>query len=245
MKTRRKKIFDIIKGEFAKIINQNGLETGEVVIRAVPLSPQEAIGNSEDKDYPLIIGKERLMQAEFNGYLGQAFTDMYGNFNGRLYDIIHMDLKDNFHRAVFISSLNAVMRYLGLVNKTIHCRNNEPRECSRELVSYIEGSYGHPKIAFVGFQPRMVEALSKKFDLRVTDMDHDNIGKEKFGVVIHSPAETQNNLNWCDIVMATGTTIVNDTFNQFRLSKPVIFYGVTISGVAKLLDLNHFCHCGH
>ena len=64
-------MYDIIKKEFTKIIREKGLESGEVVIRATPLSPQEAIGNPEDRDYPLIIGVERLMQAEFRGSLGQ------------------------------------------------------------------------------------------------------------------------------------------------------------------------------
>ncbi len=238
-------MYDIIKKEFTKTINQKGFEAEEVVVRAAPLSPQEAIGDPEDKDYPLVIGKERLMQAEFKGSLGQAFTDMYGNFSGRLCDIVEMDLKNNFRRAIFVSTLNAVMRYLGLVDKTVHCRNNEPRECSRELVKYIEKNYGHPKIAFIGFQPRMVEALSGNFELRVTDMDRDNIGKVKFGVTINSPEKTKENLSWCDIALVTGTTIVNNTFNQFSTSKPVIFYGITISGVAKLLGLKHFCYCGH
>ncbi len=238
-------MYDIIKKEFTKTINQKGFEAEEVVVRAAPLSPQEAIGDPEDKDYPLVIGKERLMQAEFKGSLGQAFTDMYGNFSGRLCDIVEMDLKNNFRRAIFVSTLNAVMRYLGLVDKTVHCRNNEPRECSRELVKYIEKNYGHPKIAFIGFQPRMVEALSGNFELRVTDMDRDNIGKVKFGVTINSPEKTKENLSWCDIALVTGTTVVNNTFNQFSTSKPVIFYGITISGVAKLLGLKHFCYCGH
>ena len=238
-------MYDVIKKEFTRTINQNGLEAEEVVIKTIALSPQEAIGDPEDKDYPLITGRERLMQAEFKGSLGQAFTDMYGNFNGRLNDIVEMDLKNNFRRAIFISSLNAVMRHLKLVDKTIHCRNNEPRECSRELVKYIERNYGQPKIAFIGFQPRMVEALSVNFELRVTDMDADNIGTVKFGVKVDSLEKTQENLKWCDMVLATGTTVVNGTFNRFRLSKPVVFYGITISGVAKLLGLNHFCYCGH
>jgi len=238
-------LYDVIKKEFTRTINQNGLEAEEVVIKTIALSPQEAIGDPEDKDYPLITGRERLMQAEFKGSLGQAFTDMYGNFNGRLNDIVEMDLKNNFRRAIFISSLNAVMRHLKLVDKTIHCRNNEPRECSQELVKYVERNYGQPKIAFIGFQPRMVETLSANFELRVTDMDADNIGTVKFGVKIDSPEKTQENLKWCDMVLATGTTVVNSTFNQFRLSRPVVFYGITISGVAKLLGLNHFCYCGH
>ena len=72
----------------------------------------------------------------------------------------------------------------------------------------------------------------------------DNIGKEKFGVRIYDPSHTEENLDWCDIAVVTGTTVVNNTIDQFRISKPVVFYGVTITGVAKLLGLNHFCSLG-
>ena len=184
------------------------------------------------------------MQAEFKGSVGQAFTDMYGDFSGRLADIVEMDLSNNFRRAIFVSSLNAVMRYLGLITKTMHCRDNEPRECSYELVKYIKKNYGQPRVAMVGFQPRMVEALSEEFELKVTDMAQDNIGTEKFGTIIYSPERAQGHLSWCDIALVTGTTIVNNTIDQFKMSKPVIFYGITISGAAKLLGLNHFCHFG-
>jgi len=237
-------LHDIIRKEFVKLITENGLQGEEVVIRATPLSPQQAIGNPEDRDYPLVIGVERLMQAEFRGSLGQAFTDMYGDFSGRLSEIVAMDLRNNFRRAIFISSLNAVMKHLGLITQTVHCKNNQPRECSYELARYIEKNYGQPRVAMVGFQPRMVEALAKRFELRVTDMDQDNIGKEKFGVKIYDPSHTEENLDWCDIALVTGTTIVNNTIDQFVISKPVVFYGVTISGVAKLLGLNHFCPFG-
>jgi hypothetical protein len=238
------KSYDIIKREFIRLINERGLEGEKVIIRANPLSPEQAIGNPEDKDYPLVAGVERLMQAEFRGSLGQAYTDMYGDFSGTLSEIVDMDLKNNFRRAIFISSLNAVMKHLGLITKTVHCKNAQPPECSQELVRYIEKNYGQPKVAMVGFQPRMVEALAKHFELRVTDMDKDNIGKEKFGVKIDDPSRAEENLRWCDIALVTGTTVVNDTIDQFRIDKPVIFYGITISGAAKLLGLNHFCPFG-
>ncbi|OGO06394.1 MAG: hypothetical protein A2Z76_04010, partial [Chloroflexi bacterium RBG_13_56_8b] len=175
-------MYDTIKKEFVTLITENGLQGEGVVIRATPLSPEQALGNPEDRDYPLVAGVERLMQADFRGALGQAYTDMYGDFSGRLSEIVAMDLKNNFRRAIFISSLNAVMKHLGLITKTVHCKDDQPRECSQELVRYIETNYGQPKVAMVGFQPRMVEALAKKFELRVSDMDRDNIGKEKFGV---------------------------------------------------------------
>ena len=239
------KTYDVLKEEFIKIMKANALQSDEVVIKAVPLSPEEAIGNPEDRDYPLITGRECLMQANFRGSLGQAFTDMYGDFSGKLSDVIEMDSTNNFRRAVFISSLNAVMRHLGLITKTIHCKNNEPRECSHELIKYIEANYGQPKVAMVGLQPRMVEALSKRFEIRTTDMDQANIGTKKFGVTIQSPEKTTVNLDWADVAVVTGTTIVNDTIGPIRISKPVIFYGITISGAAKLLNLEHFCYFGH
>ena len=237
-------MYDAIKKEFIKLINENGLQEEKVVVRATPLSPEQAIGNPEDRDYPLVAGVERLMQAEFKGSLGQAYTDMYGDFSGTLSQIVEMDLKNNFRRAVFISSLNAVMKHLGLITEAVHCKDNQPRECSQELASFIEKNYGQPKIAMVGFQPRMVEALAQHFELRVTDMDKDNIGKEKFGVKIYDPSHTEEHLNWCDIALVTGSTITNNTIAQYQISKPVIFYGVTISGVAKLLGLKHFCPFG-
>ncbi len=239
------KIYDILKKEFIKIIKQNDFESEEILIQAAPLSPEEAIGNPEERDYPLIIGRERLMQATFKDCQGQAFTDMYGNYRGRLSDIVAMDLVNNFQRAIFISSLNAVMKYLGLATKTVHCKNEEPKQCSYELVRYIDRNYGHPRIAIVGLQPRMVEALSKQFEIRVTDLDKDNIGNEKFGITIHGPEKTEEHLDWCDIALVTGTTVVNETIDQLKTAKPVIFYGITISGPAMILGLNHFCHFGH
>jgi hypothetical protein len=237
-------LYETVREEFIKLIKENGLEGEEVIIRAATLSTEQAIGNPEDKDYPIVKGEERMMQAEFRGARGQAFTDQYGNFSGRLADIAAMELKNNFRRAIFISSLNAVARHLGLIAKTVHCKDNQPRECSHELVKHIEANYGQPRIAMVGFQPRMVETLAKRFELKVTDMDQENIGQEKFGVRIGGPNQTEENLNWCDIALVTGTTIVNDTIKQFRITKPLVFYGVTISGAAKLLGLNRFCPFG-
>ncbi|MEJ2739927.1 MAG: DUF364 domain-containing protein [Dehalococcoidia bacterium] len=237
--------YDRLKEEFTKIIKQHRLETEDVIVKAVPLSPEEVIGNPEDRDYPLISGRERMIQAEFKGSPGQAFTDMYGNFNGKLSDIIGMDLTNNFRRAIYIATINAVLRHLGLINCTVHCKDNEPVQCGTEIAQYIETKYGNPKIAIAGLQPRMVQALSTRFEIKVTDLDTKNIGTEKFGVYIDGPGKTAENLEWCDIALVTGTTIVNNTFDQFRISKPVIFFGVTITGAAYLLGLDTVCYYGH
>lgn len=235
---------DIIREKFIELIKEHGLEGEEVTVRAAALTAEQAIGNPEDKDYPLIAGEERLMQAEFRGAKGHAFTDHYGNFSGRLSEITEMELTNNFRRAVFIASLNAVLNYLGIAGRTVHCKDKQPRECAAELVSYIRENYGKTKIAMVGFQPRMVEELAKQFEIRVTDLDPANIGQEKFGVKIDDPTRTRENLDWCDIALVTGTTIVNDTIDQFLIAKPVIFYGVTIAGAAELEGLQRYCPFG-
>ena len=235
-------MFQVLRKGLAQIVQQNDLGPKEIVIRAFPLSPEEAIGNPEDKDYPLVKGKERLMQAEFQGAKGQAFTDMYGDFGGTLAEVLEMDLKNNFRRAVFVSALNAVTRYLGLVSGTVHCRNEEPPRCAQELVKYLREKHTGRRIALVGFQPRMAEALSQQFDLRITDLDGENIGWEKYGVRIWGPEKTTEHLEWCDLALVTGTTAANGTLARFLDGpKTVVFYGVTVSGAARLLHLERFC----
>ena len=238
------KLFETLRREFGRIARENGLESERVRVVAQPLAPEEAIGHPEELDYPLLKGKERLMQARLKGTLGQAFTDMFGQYEGTVVDILTLELRTNFHRAVFISTLNAAMNHVGLIDKAVHCKDQEPKRCSLELVSYVREKFGQPKIAMVGLQPRMVEALSKAFPLRVTDLDPDNIGKEKFGISIQGPEKTRTNLVWCDVALVTGTTMVNNTIGEFLTEKSTIFYGVTISGAARIMGLNHFCAFG-
>lgn len=237
-------VYDDIREKFLEMVLDKhwGGETIEVI--ATPLTPEEAIGNPEDRDYPILKGKERIMEARFRGAVGHAFTDMYGNFTGPLIDVTQMALENNFRRAVFMATLNAVMRYLKKADATAHCKDEAPRRCSRELVSTIHTHFGHPRVAMVGFQPRMIQALSKAFDIRVSDLDPDNIGKQKFGQIIEGPERTRENISWSDLCVVTGTTLTNGTFPDFLNEKPTIFYGVTISGVASLLNLWRFCPYG-
>jgi|WetSurMetagenome_2_1015567.scaffolds.fasta_scaffold307959_2 uncharacterized protein (DUF4213/DUF364 family) len=237
------RIYDTLRKHFITLVKENHFENQDIIVRVKALTAQEAIGNPEDRDYPLILGREKMMQAEFKNTYGQAYTDMYGNYSGNLSKIVEMELVNNFRRAIFISSLNAVMRYLGSIDKTMHCKDEDPKECSTKLVEYVAQKHGHPKIAMVGLQPRIVESLAKNFQIKVTDMDKANIGVDKYGVIIQSPEKTKEHMDWCDIAIVTGSTIVNETITDFMLDKPVIFYGVTISGTAKILGLENFCYC--
>jgi hypothetical protein len=126
-------VYENLKEKMFKISRDQKLLSEPVTVRARVLTTEEAIGNPEADDFPLQEGKERLMQAEFHGAMGQAFTDQYGDFEGLLKDVFEMRLENNFRRAVFVSTVSAVLRHLGRIEKTIHCRNKEPTECAVDL----------------------------------------------------------------------------------------------------------------
>jgi len=94
-------------------VAENDLLDETVVIRAKPLTPEEATRNPEGEDFSILKGTERMMQAEFSGCFGQAFTDRYGDFEGTLQDVLAMELTNNYRRATFVATLNAAMRHLG------------------------------------------------------------------------------------------------------------------------------------
>ena len=235
-----------IRERFFNLIKEKELMSSKVeVVSARTLTPQEVIGKPERDDFPLLKGKEVMLQADFKGSLGQAFTDMPGNYSGSLREILTMSLDNNFKRAIFIAALNAVLRYLNYISKTVHCKDKEPGECAAHLVDYVKELFGNPHIAFIGMQPAMVEALAAQFEIRVVDLDPDNVGQRRCGVLIENAAHTKEILSWADVILATGTTVVNDTLTPLLIEKPIIFYGVTIAGVAYLKGYEQYCFCGH
>lgn len=236
-------IFTELRERLAELTEKYDLGQNEVVINGTVLSVEEAIGNPERNDFPLQKGKESLMQASFRGSCGQAFTDMPRNFRGSIQEIVKRPVKDNYGRAVLISSFNAVLRSLNLCDHSVHCKDGEPRKCSEELVKMISATYGKPQIALFGLQPAMAEALAKQFALRIFDLDPDNIGKEKFGVTVESgECEMEEVESWANLFLVTGSSVCNGSILNFlNLKKPVIFFGTTIAGTAAIFELTRFC----
>ncbi len=237
-------VIEEVRRRAVELWEREGIMEGRVKVTAKTLSTEEAIGNPEGDDFPLQTGRERLMEAEFMGSRGQAFTDRFGDFSGRLGDIAAMPLENNFRRAVFVATLNAVMRGLGRADRTVHCKDEGPSECASELPQYIKDKYGDVKIVQIGFQPAMVQALGKGFKLRVLDMDEANIGQVKRGTLIEGPEATAEAIEWADLLSVTGTVLVNSTIDNFLSAKPVFFYGTTIAGAAGLMGWERFCAKG-
>jgi hypothetical protein len=240
---------DLIKSAQEKlselIAEQGWLKEPIRVVTARSLTAEEAIGRPERNDYPIQKGKEVMLEAEFRGAKGQAFTDQPGTFEGDIEEVISLSLHNNFERAVLIATLNAVLRSQGKITATVHCRDEEPGRCAQKLTTHIRERFGNPRIAFIGLQPGMVAALSQEFEIRVVDLDPDNIGKIKAGVLIEDVSHTEEILEWGDIILATGSTSVNDSLAGLLGSKPIIFYGVTIAGLSYLHGFEQYCPCAH
>jgi len=224
-------------------IRRNNLVGENVSITCKALTPKEAIGEPEHDDYPIIKGREVMVEASFKGAKGHAFSDEYENMEYSAEELTNLRLDNNRERASFIAGFNAIFRYLGLCDKTVHCKDNEPVECAAELSRVIkDGS----KVLLIGFQPRFLEAIAKNYPVRAIDLDEDNIGKKKFGVTIEPPENTDEAIEWCDMIFATGSTLINGTITTFLdADKPTLFYGTTISAAATILYLDTYCYCGH
>lgn len=223
-----------------------GLRDKPVSVTARALTPEQAIGNPEHDDYPIVKGRERMVEAEFLEARGHAFTDRPGNFSGALAEVLDLPLENNFRRAVFVSTANAVARRLGLAERTVHCKDADLVKCAGQLPDFVAGGWPEARRVFlVGLQPRFAEALASRFQVRITDMDAENIGTRKGGVLIEPAEAAEDCLQWCDLVLATGSTLANGSADRFLdAGKPVAFYGVSCSGAAALLDLARFCPCG-
>ena len=240
----RHTLYETLRSALAAALEEHGLTGWAVTVRARGLTPEEAIGRTQRTDYPILTGKEVMLMAEFRGAMGQAFTDAPAHFEGSLDQVLALDLEGDPHsRGLFIATLNAVMKYLGRADNTVHCRDGGPELCARHMAQWVADAYGAPKIALVGFQPALIAALSQRFPLKVLDLNPDNIGKEKDGCpVLDGASGRQEAVDWADLVLCTGSTLCNGTIVDYLdLDKEVVFFGTTLAGAAPILGLKRAC----
>lgn len=243
-------LYSRLQEKFITLVGDNDLFEEDVVIQTKILKTAEAIGNPDRQDYPLLKGKEFLMEASFRGARGQAYTDDPAEFSGSLQEIAHLPLKTTGERALFIACLNAVVRYLEPELGTVHCKDNEPEECAREIADFVK-TFKPDFIGLVGLQPAILECLISEFGAsKVACLDRDEAfrGQTKFGVPIEwGDRESLDELfARADLVLATGSTIVNGSLTEIlelaeRSAVPVYFFGTSIAGAAHLLGLNRLC----
>ena len=221
-----------LKHRFSELLENEGILKERVDINTRSLTPEEAIGITERRDFPIITGKDVMVQAECMGALGQAFTDAPSVYRGTLKDICALDIETDSHdRGLFIAALNAVMKHL--------------EQCAADAAEYISNVYGHPRIGLIGYQPSLLERLSGQFPLRAADLSPVNIGQTRYGVLVEdggAPGVSQSICSWADLVLCTGSTVCNGSIVDFLyLKDKILFYGTTLAGAAALLGLPRLC----
>ncbi|MBK5201732.1 MAG: DUF4213 domain-containing protein, partial [Spirochaetaceae bacterium] len=190
MENKQKEIYDKIKNRFIKIVNENGLNTTLIKIESRGLTAKEAIGNTERKDYPILIGNEVMLQANYKGSIGQAFTPEPVAFSGTIEDVLEMDLDNDLrNRGIFIATINAVLRYLNLSTSSIHCKDKEPGLCAIKYLEFLNENYSNKKVLLVGLQPGILSQIKKRGNVRVLDLNPENIGKVKESILIEDGLE--------------------------------------------------------
>ena len=215
-------IYDILRSALEQEITLHKLADQPINIQCKALSAKQAIGTPDHDDYPIIKGREVMVEADFLDAKGQSFTDAFENKEYQVKDLLSMELSTNRKRASFIAGLNAVFRYLNLIDKTIHCKDKEPVLCAKNLPNIIPKD---SKILLIGHQPRFLETLASCCrQVRAVDLDKDNVDKEFFNICIEPEENTKDAIEWCDMIFATGSTIVNNTISNFLdADKPAIF----------------------
>jgi uncharacterized protein (DUF4213/DUF364 family) len=241
------------KIQLVKIVSKNRLLDARVSVLVKTLTPEEAIGEPGRRDFPIVLGKERVIEAEILEARAHAFTDSPGEFVGDLKGVLHLPLTSNRERSIYVATLNATLRYLNLIEKTIHCRDEDPERCGKEIAFELLNRWGKVKVGFIGLNPAIAENLTETFgaeNVMITDLNKQNIHSSKFGVKVWDGNEmTEELVKQSDILLITGTTFVNGTFDHImyyiqNYRKDYLIYGVTGAGVCKLMGLDRICPYG-
>jgi uncharacterized protein (DUF4213/DUF364 family) len=241
------------RSRLREIVRKNKLDDVEVSVLVKALTPEEAIGEPKRKDYPILLGKERVIEAEVLNAKAHTFTDSPIEFEGKLREVLDLPLVSNSERAIFIASLNAVVKYLSFTEKTLHCNDEDPVRCADEIASFILNKWGKIKVGLIGLNPAIAESLVNNFggnNVRITDLNKENINRLNQGVEIwDGHQKTEEVIKQSDLILITGTTFGNDTFNCIlnyvqNYRKDYFIYGVTGAGICSLMGLNRICPYG-
>lgn len=243
----KEELFETLREKFKELLKEYKCDTKNISIKSRGMTPKEAIGETKRADYPILTGKEIMVMAEYRGCIGQAFTSAPADYTGNIDNIINADIASNEHaRALFIACINAVMRYLGLIDHTVHCKNNGPEECAKDFIDWLKENFDNPNILQIGYQPALFNQLSLNYNMRILDLDPENIGKTLNGVTVEDGGKEHDEvIAWADLILCTGSTIANGSIveylNYMESGKDVRFYGTTLAGAAYLLGLKRVC----
>lgn len=228
--------------KFQNLISDKKLFNEEVFISWKKIPDNKSVSRfCEKRIITTTVGEKILVEADFDGYKGEAVTDMPVSYCGRLRDILLLNTNSNRNRAILISALNAAMSYLYNDLKTIHCKKSANSQCAAMICEYLN-NIGCKKVFLIGTEPTIQEILRQYFEvLFLYDKD------ERYTMKYNTHMLNENFYKKADAVIASGSSIVNGSIvdiiaNSKKYNKKLYFYGTTIAGAANLLGLNRFCY---
>jgi hypothetical protein len=97
---------------------------------------------SEEEHRSIILGKERVVEAELLSSKAHAFTDSPGEFVCNLKEVLNLPLTSKRERSIYMATLNATLKYLHVIENTVHCEDEDPEKCGNEIASQLLKRWG-------------------------------------------------------------------------------------------------------
>ena len=243
---------ELLRNLFKLVIEEYNVDLDEEIVCWYKTGAELKLPKDE---YALLRGKDILLSCRYRSGIGQVFTTAPRSYRGRLKNTLELDLEHIQSNSIFHAVMNAVLKYLGLIDKTEHCVGEEPRLCGYLLSRKLLSDYGQTvKVLHIGYQPGHVEALAQFFhdNLIVTDLADQFIWQKRYGRLIVDGVLNKYFIAQADVILITASSIVNNTaweiINQARiLGKKIIVYGVSASAAVYLLksrrivDIQQYC----
>lgn len=197
---------------------------------------------------PITSGDEVLIQAEMDGAVGQVYTFHPRTFSGTVDAMANLPEVSPYYYPMVVAVLNAAVRKVGEIEKTIECSGDEPLQCARHVCQSIKERHGVCRIGMIGLQPYLLQEAVAVFgieNLAVTDLNPNNIGSFQHGVEIWDGDKDNPPLvDFADVLLIAGKALVNGkaepVFEQAG-DKPYYLFGTTAAGLAGINSLPWMC----
>jgi hypothetical protein len=230
-------LYGTLKQTFCEILDKYG--GGDKAVRV-------SAERGPEGELPAAPGAEVKLVAEYEGVTGECSTDTPGQFEGPLSEAAEFDIEnDPQKRSIFIAALNALLNKWQLCDDCVSCKASDKELCAERIAAYYKRHNGRIKILLAGYQPYILKALAAEFPIRVLDLNSNNIGKTIEGVTVEDGAGAFDDaVWWADAILCTGSALANGTIvGYMNMPKDVMYYGTTIAGCARILELRRQCPC--
>ena len=180
--------------------------------------------------------------ADFKGAKGEAYSETPAEFYGTLEELLAYPLAGRGIDARVLAGINAVMKYLGLLDNAVYSEDPEARKkYADQIFAEVTEKYGRDHIVLVGYDGYIVKRfMEEPLDFWTMDRNPDNITKDRFfHVIVNSGKPNRDScFAWAKILIVTGSTLCNGTILPYlECENDVKFYGATFAGASQLLNL--------